>query len=301
MSGFGGVDGGGTRSRAIVVDDLGRELGGAVGAAGRVDPASPGRAADAVESVVAAAADAAGVGLPLRVLWCGLAGAGRESARTAVLDALSERGLARRLRVGTDVEVALRDAFDPGEAGILLLSGTGSIALGRGEDGRTARVGGWGPRFGDEGSGYRIGLAAIGAVLRAHDGRGATTALRATVLDAFDVADPEALVPAAGAAAPAEIARLAPDVVRASEQGDEAAHRIVTEAVTELIGHASAARARLEPWDDAPRVALAGGLASPGRPLRERVAAALRREGFRVARRRVRGERGAARLALDAG
>lgn len=301
MSGFGGVDGGGTRTRAVVVDELGRELAGAVGPAGRIDPDAPDAAAAAVERVVREAAGAADVELPLRVLWCGLAGAGREPDRTEVLEALGDRGLAGRLRIGTDVEVAFRDAFDPGASGILVLSGTGSIALGRAADGAAARAGGWGPRVGDEGSGYRIGLGAVRAVLRAHDGRGSETALREPVLEAFGAGGPDEVVGAATTAPPAELARLAPEVIRAARRGDPEADAVVDEAVEALVAHAGAIRRRLGPWSDDPPVALAGGLVSPGRPLRDRLVAALRREGFRPLRRRVRGERGAARLALDEG
>ncbi|HET9130296.1 MAG TPA: BadF/BadG/BcrA/BcrD ATPase family protein, partial [Terriglobia bacterium] len=55
------------------------------------------------------------------------------------------------------------------EPGILLIAGTGSIAIGRRADGSMIRVGGWGPIFGDEGSGFWIGREAVQAALRAHD------------------------------------------------------------------------------------------------------------------------------------
>ena len=43
-------------------------------------------------------------------------------------------------------------------ARVLIVSGTGSCCLGRGPDGRTERLGGWGHVLGDRGSGYDIAL-----------------------------------------------------------------------------------------------------------------------------------------------
>ncbi|MYS50866.1 ATPase, partial [Streptomyces sp. SID6013] len=64
-----------------------------------------------------------------------------------------------------------------GRAGVVLAIGTGSVAVGIGADGTYARVDGWGPLLGDDGSGARIGTAGLRAALRAHDGRGPATAL----------------------------------------------------------------------------------------------------------------------------
>ncbi len=75
----------------------------------------------------------------------------------------SLKGLAERVRVVSDVELAFESALTPANtppgraAGILILAGTGSIALGRDARGRVARAGGLGPAKGDEGSGYWIG------------------------------------------------------------------------------------------------------------------------------------------------
>lgn len=67
------------------------------------------------------------------------------------------RGLARRVQAISDVEAAFVGALGPERAGVLLLAGTGSIALGRTSDGEWVRAGGLGPLLGDEGSGFWIG------------------------------------------------------------------------------------------------------------------------------------------------
>ena len=77
-----------------------------------------------------------------------------------------------RVRVTTDLEIALEAAFGAGE-GIILLAGTGSAAFGRDANGRTARAGGRGPWFSDEGSAFDIGRRAFAAVARAEEHRGA--------------------------------------------------------------------------------------------------------------------------------
>ena len=72
--------------------------------------------------------------------------------------------------VSTDIEIALAAAFDEGP-GIVVSAGTGSVAVGRDRAGKRHRIGGYGWQMGDEGSGYAIGRAALGAVSRAADGR----------------------------------------------------------------------------------------------------------------------------------
>ena len=80
-------------------------------------------------------------------------------------------GYKARVLVVNDALVAL-EAGAPGQPGVVIISGTGSIAYGRNAAGEAARAGGWGYVLGDEGSGYWIGRAALRAVLRAADERG---------------------------------------------------------------------------------------------------------------------------------
>ncbi|GBQ93658.1 N-acetylglucosamine kinase [Asaia krungthepensis] len=72
--------------------------------------------------------------------------------------------------IHNDVDMACRGAFLNGP-GILLLSGTGSMAWGLDASGRTGRVGGWGSLFGDEGSAYWIGRCALSRLAQSLDGR----------------------------------------------------------------------------------------------------------------------------------
>lgn len=292
-----GVDGGGTAARAVIVDTHGRELARAESQGAVVQEAAPRAAAEAVANAVRAAAARAELALPAEALWAGLAGAGREPARRAVIRALEEHALARRLIVGTDVEAAFHAAFGEG-AGILVVAGTGSVAWARDPGGVTVRAGGWGELLGDEGSGYAIGLGALRAVARAEDGRGPATSLRGAVLSALSAADVEALIPWAAAASKAEMARLAPLVVEAAARGDAMADGLLTEAARELEAHVVAVLARTGPWAAPPELVLWGGLLREGGALRGRVVARLAAHPVRVVERAPDPALGAARLAL---
>jgi glucosamine kinase len=254
-----GIDGGGTRTTVVVADAGGQPLARYAGAAGLVDPRAPAAAAAVLVSAVAEASRLAGVRGPAAALCAGLAGVGDPATREVVRAALAGAGVAERVRVATDSETALEGAFASG-AGILLIAGTGSIAYGRGEDGRTERCGGWGMVVGDEGSGYAIGRAALTAALRAVDGRGTGTRLLPMVMERLGVDEPRQIATWAGRAAKAEIAALVPEVIRLAEGGDAPALEILRGAAREQALHAAALIERLAPWSEAPRVVLLGGV-----------------------------------------
>lgn len=270
-----GVDGGGTRATALAVDPDGAPLARCMGEAGRVDSSDPLAGVPALEALVREAIEAAGASPPAVSLCCALAGVGREAVRDAVERALTAPALAQRVRVVTDAEAALFDAFGEG-AGVLLIAGTGSIAWGRRADGAVARVGGWGMRLGDEGSGYSIGLAGLRAVAHAADGRAAATALSSPILEHTATREPADLIAWVDTASKGEIAALAPVVLAAAATGDPAAQRIVERAAHDLAAHVAALLSRLPPSNAPPRIALAGGLLTHASALRPAVEATIR-------------------------
>ena len=295
-----GVDGGGTKSRAMVIGERGRELAVAEGPAGLVDPLDPAAAAAVVAALVRQAALAAGVPLPLEGLWAGLAGVGQEGARRAVQAALGGAGVARRTAVGTDVEAARADAFGDGP-GVLLVAGTGSVVLALDPSGAQVVVGGWGALLDDEGSGFRIGLEGLRAVVASADGRAPETELARTLAEATGVRSPADLPAWAAAAAKRDVAALAMPVFRASRAGDAAAVRVVGRAVEGLRALLGAALARTSGWQGPPPVALSGGLVDEDGELREAVAAVATELGYQVRPVSVVPERGAALKALRLG
>ncbi len=293
-----GMDGGASLTRAIVLDRrdarvLARSEGG---------PALSGRPEapfdiDVIEATCRRAARAAAIELPAAALCAGLAGVGRAPERERVRTELQGRRLAEKVWVVTDAEAAFHDAFADAP-GLLLVAGTGSMAWGRGEDGRVARAGGWGLLLGDEGSGYDIGLRALRASARAADGRGAETELLPRLLEQLGLREPEELLGWTAGAGKFEIAALAPLVIGLSETGDGAAAAIVETAIASLLSQVTAVLSRLGPWRAPPGLALAGGLIAPGGPLRDRIVAALADQGCRVLEGPVEAARGAGLLAL---
>ncbi|MFQ5536804.1 MAG: N-acetylglucosamine kinase [Gemmatimonadota bacterium] len=295
-----GVDGGGSGTRAVLMDGDGNVLARAEGGPAVARAHEPDRAVEAVLDVCRRILENAGHGPDTEVegLWAGLSGAGREDARRAVEEKLRARARAERVHVGTDVEASFHHAFGA-NAGVLLISGTGSIAWGRDREGRHARAGGWGPVMGDEGSAYAVAVAGLRAVARAADGRGSPTNLTESLIAAVGVDDLQELVTWAHASPREVIGALAPRVVEAAAAGDDAARSIVAAAVRDLTDLVTAVLRALGAPSGRIRVALAGGLLRPGRPLRTPVEEALRRLRFQIRSVEPDPALGAALLARD--
>ncbi|NMO90570.1 N-acetylmuramic acid 6-phosphate etherase [Actinomycetospora sp. TBRC 11914] len=130
---------------------------------------------------------------------------------------------------------------------VLLVVGTGAVALGVSPDGRVRRVDGHGLLLGDAGGGARLGQEGLRAALRALDGAGPPTAL----------AGPARQTLATRPDSPAALARFAPAVLAAAEGGDAVARAVVDEAVTALVATVDAAGGALA----ATEFTVVGGLA----------------------------------------
>jgi glucosamine kinase len=286
---------------AWVAADLGQRSADVEGPGSAVRPGQAERSADVIAAVARdalAACDMTHV-VP-RVVCVGVAGVGREAERQALWQALMSRELADDVVVHADATIALDDAFGDG-AGILLVSGTGSIAYGRSPAGTTARCGGWGPVCGDEGSGAWIGRRALSIVAAASDGREPETALVGALLTAAQVNEVQELIPWAAEATPAALASLAPAVLKTADAGDLRANALVSMAVEELVLHVrTLARKLFVDERAAMSVALAGGLFGKRSPLRKRVEHRLKAAvpGAAVRAEEVVPVRGAVRGAL---
>ncbi|MGQ0702144.1 MAG: N-acetylglucosamine kinase [Gemmatimonadales bacterium] len=289
-----GVDAGGTRTTTLVArgDQV---IARATGSAGAVRPGRAFQAATRIAAVARHALTEAGL-LQAGVLTVGAAGVGREPERTELREGLRTERLADRVVVTGDLDIALQAAFGDGP-GIVLLSGTGSVAVARTPDGTVHRRGGYGWQIGDEGSGFAIGRAALAAVSRARDGRGPASALSDAVLQASPASDFDGLIRWTTTADPAEIAALAPSVFRAAHTGDPVAQGIVAAAAEELAALVESLASLL---GDSPAIplALAGGNLDPGRGLRPAVLEVLEaRPRFAIRTERLEPAEGALALA----
>jgi glucosamine kinase len=254
---FIGVDGGGTGCRARIEDADGRKLG-----AGSAGPAAVRLGIDRSLAEVEAACRAAAVdaGLPPSSLaemdaGVGLAGIGRRG----VIDEIHARPQPFRSVVYVnDANAACIGAHGGRDGGIVIV-GTGSAGFAA-VRGREVKVGGYGFPVSDEGSGADLGLRAVRQALRAHDGRIAPTRLTADVMERFD-GDPFAVVAWMDRATATDYAKLAPMVMRHADAGDPAGRRVVRAAAAQVD---AMVRRLIE--SGAPRIALAGGLASSMEP-----------------------------------
>ncbi len=272
-----GVDGGGSKTRIIIADAAGAPLAEVVGPGSAVRPGGAEHSCDVIATTLAEALAACDMSHVVpKVLCIGVAGAAREPEREQLWQALAAREVAEEVIIHPDYSIALDDAFGDGP-GILLISGTGSAAFARGPTGATARCGGWGPVFGDEGSGAWIGRRALSIVASASDGREPETALVGAVLTAAEVNDPQALIAWAAQATPAKFASLAPVVSSVAEAGDLRANSLLALAVEELVLHVrTLAREAFGDERAAIPVAFTGGMLTRGTTLRKRLEQRLR-------------------------
>lgn len=267
-----GVDGGGSKTQVLVANGRGKELATLTGGPSRVRPGEALASAEVIGALVRDALAAAEAAERPAHLVAGVAGAGRESDRKALLRALRGEGLADEVTVVTDAEIALGDAFGTDGAGILLVAGTGSVAFGRGPTGTFRRCGGWGPDCGDEGSGAWIGRRTLSVVTSSHDEREPDTRLVGAVLTALELEAMDDVIAWAAAATPKDLSALAMHVLALAADRDLRANSICTLATEELVLHVrTLARQLFTDERAAVPVALAGGLLQRGSFLRRLV------------------------------
>jgi N-acetylglucosamine kinase-like BadF-type ATPase len=219
-----GIDGGGTSTSAWLADAGGRVLGR--GRAGPSNAKAVGHdsAREAIGRAIALAfADAAVPPGPVAVACLGMAGFDRPDDRSLLAGWAERSRWADRLVLVNDGDLVIA-AGTPEGWGLAVIAGTGSIAVGRTAEGRTARSGGWGPLIGDEGSAYDVVLAALRLVARRADGREprleGRDPLARRLCEEMGISGPGELVSAIYAPSfdRARIAALAPAVLEAAHE-----------------------------------------------------------------------------------
>lgn len=234
-----GIDGGGTSLRVVIVDDEMQQLAYAEGQA--ANPSSIGHDLakqriqnlmhDVMQQLTINTVDGVGIGI---------AGASNEYATDWLLEVTRPVVPDSKIIPASDVEIALvggRAQLD----GILLLAGTGSIALGIHPHGQRMRVGGWGYLLGDEGSGYWLGAQALRALTTFADGQHmAAQQLANAVCEYLGFKQLIDVIPwRYKEANQREVAALAPLVLQLAAEGDRVARQIIDEGATHLAGMAT--------------------------------------------------------------
>ncbi|MFZ4620047.1 MAG: N-acetylglucosamine kinase [Bacteroidota bacterium] len=238
---FIGMDGGGTKTHAVIMDESGTLLAEHFAGPSNFQIIGIEKAAETIYSLIELCCDSIGCSMKeLAGVGCGLAGAGRAMDQKNMANGLKAYAIRKgsslkNVIVESDARAALEGAFHGG-AGIILIAGTGSIAFGKDAKGNVHRVGGWGRVLGDEGSGYFVGRLGLTAVTRYIDGRGEKTLLTGMVTKELGLKDQTEIINAVYKNG-FDIASVAPFVLKAAEKKDKVCRAIVENAVIELSWH----------------------------------------------------------------
>jgi N-acetylglucosamine kinase-like BadF-type ATPase len=256
-----GVDGGGSKTHAVILDVNSAILG--EGLAGPSNPLRVGiaNAAAAIREAIDRACEVAQLRrTDLVAAEVGLAGARRKELSARMREALLGLGIGEIVVVG-DADIALYGATE-GEPGLIVIAGTGSICCGINARGRRICAGGWGPVAGDEGGGAWIARRALRAIAHAVDGRGPTTSLTSAACTYFHVSDPNDLSTAiyAPTITNERLAGFGRHVIEAAKAKDRIAREIMAESGRELGCAAAAVIRNLKLERETFQVAYVGGV-----------------------------------------
>jgi N-acetylglucosamine kinase-like BadF-type ATPase len=268
-----GIDGGQSSTTALIGEKIGDEPGRVVGA-GRAGPSNHAAAGEGQRKFVAAITDSvknalAAAGLTAQTTFdaacLGLSGGpdGKEALAKETIRA-------EHYLITHDAHIALAGATG-GEPGIIVIAGTGSMVYGRNAGGVTARAGGWGYIFGDEGGAFDLVRQALRAILRNEEGWGPPTALRDALLKAAGASDGNQLLHLCYTDEyPRDrVAGWANLVDQAARAGDAVAADILGSAAQSLATLTAAVRRQLFEPSSLATVCYSGGVFGSG-PLIER-------------------------------
>ncbi len=264
------VDGGGTKTQAVVADLEGHVLGRGLGLSSNLQSVSLEQFGQALTAAIEGALmpvlgpsarheGPSWRGAHVAAAVFGLAGVDGPADEARVSKWARDMAISPSLLVVNDAELILGGGTPDGW-GVALISGTGSICLGRSAEGRAARVGGWGPLIGDEGSGYALARAGLRLATQTADGRAAAPSLLKEALRHFAVTDADTLMRKVHApeVTPADVAGFAAPILDLATRGDAAAKALVEEAAQDLVTQVRTVARRLGLKQ--PPLALGGGL-----------------------------------------
>ncbi len=235
-----GIDGGGTRTRASIVDGA-KVL--AFAENGSIKRLRVGErvAEENLRAILKDAYSQAGV-QSVKAASAGVASASMPGVKEWITEVLHDFGVQRCEIVGDEV-IALDGAFKGGP-GILQIAGTGSNCIGRAPDGSREGAGGWSSRLGDEGSGYWIGLHSIRRALKAHDCEEPTRVLE-TVGAIWGTSSLDELINVGDGTPSPDFAALAPAINQLAEEGDTVAIGVLKQAAADLVESVLLVRSKL--------------------------------------------------------
>jgi N-acetylglucosamine kinase-like BadF-type ATPase len=225
-----GIDGGGTNTRASIVEN-GNLLGHATG--GSIKRLRVGaEAAEAnLRAILQEVYAQAGVSR-VRAACCGVASVSMPGIAEWITSVFSDFGVEHSEVVGDEV-IALDAAFKGGP-GILQIAGTGSNTIGRAADGSRESAGGWSSRLGDEGSGYWIGVHSLRRALHAYD-RDEPSQIIPRVSQFWGAKGMDEFINIGDGTPAPDFAALAPIIDELAEAGDPVAKAVLADAARDLV------------------------------------------------------------------
>ncbi len=263
MKYFLGVDGGQSSTTAVIGDEHGKTVGWATAGPCNHVAAAEARAKflRVMRECISQAALKPGIEAidgryPFEAACLGMSGGTADKA-----DLLRELLVSNHIQITDDPDIALAGATS-GKPGIVVISGTGSVAFGQNGRGETARIGGWGYIYGDEGSAFDIGRQGLRSVMREYEGWGGRTTLTPLYLETTGAADPYELLhlfykPEWPRQRVAQLAKL---IDQAAEEGDSVARGILNQAAQQLAMLATSVRRQLFSENEPSRTSWVGGV-----------------------------------------
>ena len=232
---FFGIDGGGTKSRLAAADEKGKILHTVCGSSTNQYAVGFEKACAAVSALFESLKKESGIGFDDFSAGCfASAGISTENEKEPFRTFFAEMNASCPVYVCSDALAALAGGTGKAE-GLIVISGTGSIAAALRPDGSSSRSGGLGHLIGDEGSGFAIGLEGIRAAVRAADGRAEKTLLTEKLFAHYAASDVRDLFSFLYTKFDkARIASFAPAVFEAARLKDAAAVHIIDGASCEL-------------------------------------------------------------------
>ena len=296
-----GIDGGGTNSRLLAVDERGNKIGASRGKSTNVESNSPSVVLHNLKLLLNSFLSTYGVKPEDCAGICfGTAGVDSETTRRTIEQMLEGLPLNCKKKVVNDAVIALY-ANTRGKPGVMLISGTGSIAYGINGERRIWRAGGFDYLVGDEGSAYWVARRGLTAALRAYDETGEPTCMLNDFCKHLRLHSADEIVDYVYSHNKSDLASLSIVVSEAAGKGDPMAVKIMDEAAQELACLVRTVLRKLSMSGGAYPLLLGGGFLLHDARLRERLISLLAREepALHIAQMKNKAEWGAIYMAAE--
>lgn len=229
MRHFLGIDGGGTKTVALLMDETGVERGRGRGGPGNLATGTDASLYQSLHDALHDACRSAGIApeaLRVASVCAAMAGTSLEPRRQAFADLLRQPVMAEVYHIAPDFVAAWWGATH-GEPGIVMIAGTGAVAYGQNAEGATCREDGLGFLLGDRGSGFNLGLHALRHTLNQIQAGREDALSRAVCAETGATTQGAILQWLYSGFQPAKVAGITPLVGELAEAGDSAARNYV--------------------------------------------------------------------------